>query len=46
VNFCVDSLVFLFFAEVFLVVVGLPALCLVVTAPTRHNPTSLTPPPP
>jgi hypothetical protein len=41
-NFFVDRLVY-FFAEVFLAAAGLPR---VATAPTRHSPTSLTPPPP
>ena len=41
-NFFVDILVY-FFAEVFLAAAGLPR---VATAPTRHSPTSLTPPPP
>jgi hypothetical protein len=40
-----DRLVYLF-AEVFLAVAGLPAPRRVATAPTRHSPASLTPPPP
>jgi hypothetical protein len=43
------TLVFFFFVDkvlIFLAVVGLPAPHRVATAPTRHNPASLTPSPP
>jgi hypothetical protein len=44
-NFVLIDL-FSFFIEVFLAVVGLPALCHVATTLICHSPASLTPPPP
>jgi hypothetical protein len=44
-NFVLTDLCF-FFVEVFLAVAGLPAPRPLATAPTRHNPTSLSPPQP
>jgi hypothetical protein len=46
--FCINRLVFLFTEKilVFLAAAGLSAPRPVATAPTRHSPTSLTPPPP
>jgi hypothetical protein len=45
-KFFVDIFVFIFFAEVFLALAGLPAPRWVATAPTYHSPVSLTPPSP
>jgi hypothetical protein len=45
-NFFVDRLELIFFAKVILATAREPAPCHVATAPTRHNPASLTPLPP